>query len=87
MEIMRNELSSERFIAIKCDVTNEIDVKNSIEETVKVWGTIHVALASAGVVWPTVLLTSKKSLDIKVFKNVIDINLYGTIYVAKYAAL
>jgi NAD(P)-dependent dehydrogenase (short-subunit alcohol dehydrogenase family) len=39
------------------------------------------------VVWPTVLLTSKKSLDIKVFKNVIDINIYGTIYVAKYASL
>jgi NAD(P)-dependent dehydrogenase (short-subunit alcohol dehydrogenase family) len=38
------------------------------------------------VVWPTVLLTSKKSLDIKVFKNVIDINIYGTIYVAKYAS-
>jgi NAD(P)-dependent dehydrogenase (short-subunit alcohol dehydrogenase family) len=39
------------------------------------------------VVWPTVLLTSKKSLDVKVFKNVIDINIYGTIYVAKYASL
>ena len=44
-------------------------------------------MASAGVVWPTVLLTSKKTLDINVFKNVIDINLYGTIYVAKYAAI
>lgn len=62
-------------------------MKSSIEQTVKTWGTIHVALASAGVVWPTVLLTSKKTLDMKVFKNVIDINLYGTIYVAKYAAI
>jgi NADP-dependent 3-hydroxy acid dehydrogenase YdfG len=87
MDILKKEFCVERFIAIKCDVRKEMDVKNSIEETVKIWGTIHVALASAGVVWPTALLTSKKTLDIKVFKNVIDINLYGTIYVAKYASI
>jgi hypothetical protein len=31
MDIMKKEFSEERFIAIKCDVTKEVDVKNSIE--------------------------------------------------------
>ncbi len=33
------------------------------------------------------MLTSKKSLDLKVFKNVIDINLNGSIYLAKYSSI
>ena len=86
MEMLKTELK-ERIISFKCDVTNEEDVKNAIEGTAKVWGTIHVALACAGVAWPMLTYSDKVTLDTKKFKTIIDINLYGSIYVAKYAAI
>ena len=52
MESLNTELK-ERFFYISCDVTSEEEVKNAIEKTVAHFGTIHVALASAGVPWPT----------------------------------
>ena len=62
-------------------------MKNAIEATVNKWGALHVSLSSAGVVWQTIFLSSKKNLDIKTFKSVIDVNLYGSLYVAKYSSI
>ena len=71
----------------KCDVTKEEEVKAAVEGTVAKWGALHAALASAGICPYNLMLTSKKSLDITGFKNVIDINVYGSIYLAKYASI
>ena len=84
-DLLKKELKS--ILCIKCDVTKEEDVKRAIEETVKVFGEIHVALACAGVATITPTLTSKGSLDLDVFRKVVEINLYGSIYVAKYASI
>jgi NADP-dependent 3-hydroxy acid dehydrogenase YdfG len=62
MEMIAKELK-ERVITIKCDVTVEEDVKKAMYSVAEQWGTIHVALACAGVAWPTMTLTSKASLD------------------------
>ena len=70
-----------------CNVTKEEDVKNAIYGTAKEWGTVHVALACAGVAWPLLTYSPKKELDIETFRKVVDINLWGTIYVAKYASV
>ena len=86
LELMQKELK-DRVLCIKCDVSSEEDVKRAIDETVKVFGTVHVAIACAGVLLASSTLTSKGSLDIKLFKKTIDINVYGSIYVAKYAAV
>ena len=86
MNSLRNELGPERLICFKCDVSVEEDVKNAIKGTVDKFGAIHVALASAGVSWPNMTLTSKSSLDMKLFKKIFDINVFGSMYVAKYAA-
>ena len=85
LDLLKKELKS--ILCIKCDVTKEEDVKRAIEETVKVFGEIHVALACAGVATITPTLTSKGSLDLDVFRKVVEINLYGSIYVAKYASI
>ena len=56
--------------------------------TVREYGTIHVAMACAGVNWPPVLTYSSKApLDTTKFKSVVDINLFGSVFVAKYAAV
>lgn len=86
MEMIKSELR-DRLLTFKCNVTVEQDVKTAMEATAAQWGTIHVALACAGVAWPCLTLTSKTDLDTDRFKQVIDINVYGSIYVAKYASV
>ena len=86
LAMLKSELK-ERILTIKCDVTKEEDVQRAVEETVKAFGTIHAALACAGVATITPTLTSKGPLDTSVFKKVTEINVYGSIYVAKYCAV
>lgn len=83
---LKNELK-ERIITFQCDVSKEEDVKKAVDGTVAVWGTIHVALACAGVSWPMLTLTSKETLDVKKFQQLMAINLYGSIFVAKYCSI
>jgi 3-hydroxyacyl-CoA dehydrogenase/3-hydroxy-2-methylbutyryl-CoA dehydrogenase len=77
----------ERVLTVKCDVTKEEDVKSAVELTVKTFGTVHAALACAGVATITPTLSSRGPLDTAVFKKVTEINVYGSIYVAKYCAV
>lgn len=87
MNLLLKELGGDRLITFRCNVTIEEDIKQAIEGTVQQFGTIHVALACAGVAWPSMTLTSSSSLDMNIVRQVIDINLYGSIYVAKYASI
>jgi len=86
LNLLAKELK-ERYLSIKCDVTKEGDVKNAVEKTVEKFGALHVAIPCAGVAWPGMTLTSRGSLDMDLFENVVKINLYGSAYVAKYAAV
>ena len=55
--------------------------------TVKTFGKIDAAIACAGISALTPILTSKGSIDMKVFEKVLRINLYGSMYVAKHSAI
>ena len=77
----------ERIFCVTCDVTKEEDVKRAIDETVKVFGTIHAALACAGVAWVTPTLTSRGPMNSQIFEKVLQINVMGSAYMAKYAAV
>ena len=69
------------------DVTVEEQVKDAMFGVVKAWGTIHVVIPCAGVNWPVLTIPRKGLLDFKRYKKVLDINLMGGIYVAKYASI
>ena len=86
LALLRTELK-DRILTFKCDVTKEEDVKAAIEQTVQTFGVLHVALACAGIAPVSLTLSSKGSLDIPLFKKTVDINVYGSIYVAKHAAI
>ena len=58
-----------------------------MEATVARWGTIHACLTSAGVNWPVITMTPKAPMDTQKFKKVIDINLMGSVNVAKYCSV
>jgi 3-hydroxyacyl-CoA dehydrogenase / 3-hydroxy-2-methylbutyryl-CoA dehydrogenase len=86
MQSLQDDLK-ERILCLYCNVTKEEDVKQAIKQTVERYGTIHVALAAAGVMWPSPMLSSKGPLDTKSFEMLFRINVFGSAYVAKYAAI
>jgi NAD(P)-dependent dehydrogenase (short-subunit alcohol dehydrogenase family) len=86
LELLKAELK-DRVICFKCDVTKEEDVKKAIEGTVSAFGTIHAVLACAGIATVGLTLSSKGSLDMNTFKKAMEINVYGSAYTAKYAAV
>ncbi len=62
LELLKNDLK-ERVLVVKCDVTKEEDVKKAIDATVEAFGTVHAALACAGIATVGPTLSSKGSLD------------------------
>ena len=78
MEQLKKEIG-QNLISFICNVTNEEDVKKAIEGTVKHWGNLHASIACAGVAWPILTLSSKNDMDTERFKQVMDINVMGSI--------
>ena len=85
-----DELSKEigkNIITFPCDVTKESEVKNAIEGTVNHWGKLQAAIACAGIAKPIIPALGDEWLDIENFKRHLDINVMGSVYMAKHASL
>lgn len=67
-------------LLIKCDVSNEDEVKNMVDKIINKFGTIDVLVNNAGIAKDNFF--EEKTL--KEFKEVIDVNLVGTYLVSKY---
>ncbi|MDJ0941426.1 MAG: SDR family oxidoreductase [Woeseiaceae bacterium] len=76
----------DRASFVKTDVSNEADVKESIEAAKDAMGGITLAVNCAGVATAGRTLGREGSLDTEVFNRVIQINLVGTFNVTKEAA-
>jgi len=76
-------------LCIKVDVSKEEEVKGAFETVVEKFKSVHIAVNCAGIpsVLPTLSGGGKNGFDTNTFKMAIEINLMGSIYVAKYAAL
>ena len=70
-----------KALIIKCDVANEIDVKNMVEEIINTLGRIDVVVNNASIAIDTIL--EDKTVDN--FRRILDINLIGTFIVSKEA--
>jgi short-subunit dehydrogenase len=68
-------------LCLKLDVASEADNKHLIEETVRVFGQIDILINNAGISMRALL----EEIDVEVFKKVMDINFYGTLFATKYA--
>lgn len=68
--------------AAHLDVSQHLMVENVVEEAIKTFGSLDLAVNSAGVSGKRE--TSINTLDIEQWKRVIDINLNGTFYCLKY---
>jgi dehydrogenase/reductase SDR family member 7B len=81
-EIKRTiEHSGGEVLVVKTDVSVEADCKNLIEETVKHYGHIDVLINNAGISMRAIF----EEVDLKVLKQLMDINFWGTVYCTKYA--
>lgn len=65
----------------------EKDVKGTVEKCVAHFGELHALVNSAGINLPSMFLTSKTALDTKALHKMFEVNLFGTLYFCKYAAV
>jgi len=69
-------------IAVKCDVSQENEVRTMFKKTVEKFGRIDILINNAGIVFD--LPFSKRTVDH--WRKTLDTNLIGTFLCAKYAA-
>lgn len=72
--------------AVTIDVTNEEQVKDAMEQTIKKWGKVNVCVNCAGVAPPMKTLSKKGPHNLDQFSKVLQINTVGTFNVIRLAA-
>ncbi|HHY21448.1 MAG TPA: SDR family oxidoreductase [Bacilli bacterium] len=71
-----NELKSfgVKTLAVKCDITNEEDVKNTVEQAVAHFGQIDILVNNSGATWAAPV----EDMPYSAWKKIIDVNVTGT---------
>lgn len=70
------------IVAVKCDISDEEEVKNFIAESKKQLGSIDILINNAGIIKDGLLMRMKE----KDFSDVLDVNLKGTFITTREAA-
>ncbi|QQL50959.1 SDR family oxidoreductase [Mucilaginibacter ginkgonis] len=70
-----------KALSIQCDVSKEGDCESMIKQTVATFARIDVLVNNAGITMRALF----KDMDLSVFKSVMDINFWGTVYCTRYA--
>lgn len=85
-EISANSLKEEveknynvKALTVKCDISNEIEVKKMVEEIITTLGRIDVLVNNAGIAIDTVFEDKK----VENFRKILDVNLIGQFITAK----
>lgn len=81
LEELRNELPTTEILIRKTDVSLEDDCRALIEETVSRFGQIDILINNAGISMRALF----EDVDLKVIRELMDVNFYGTVYCSKYA--
>jgi short-subunit dehydrogenase len=81
LEELRAELPGTEILIQTTDVSNENDCRTLIEETIKRFGQIDVLINNAGISMRALF----EEVDLKVIRQLMDVNFFGTVYCSKYA--
>ncbi|MCK5776803.1 MAG: SDR family oxidoreductase [Bacteroidales bacterium] len=68
-------------LVVKTDVSKEVDCENLISKTIEKYTTIDILINNAGLSMRALF----KDVDLKVLKELMDVNFWGTVYCTKYA--
>lgn len=70
-----------KAVAVQCDVSNESDCKDLINQAIHTFKRIDVLVNNAGISMRALF----KDLDLLVLRNLMDVNFWGAVYCTKYA--
>ena len=71
-----------KAICVKCDISNELEVKNMFNEIITTFNTIDVVVNNAGIA----IDTTVEDKTVENFRKILDVNLIGTFLVSREAA-
>ena len=72
-----------KALPIKCDISNEDEIKNMVEQSYKTFGNIDVLVNNAGIAIDTDFRDKTKEN----FQKILDVNLIGPFLVSKYTGV
>ncbi len=75
------QIPKENYMLVKVDITFEEEVKNAFKNITQKFNAIDILINNAGI---SQICRFDKT-DLNIFKKVIDVNFYGTVYCTKYA--
>ncbi|MFK7953744.1 MAG: SDR family oxidoreductase [Ekhidna sp.] len=75
------ELGEKPSLAMNLNASNEEDNKKMVDQTIAKFGRIDILVCNAGVSMRALF----EDIDLEVFRQLMDINFYGTIYATKFA--
>jgi short-subunit dehydrogenase len=75
------KVSNPNILVVPTDVTKEEDCKNLIDATINRFKTIDILINNAGISMRALFET----VDLKVIKQLMDVNFWGAVYCTKYA--
>jgi len=81
LEELRTELSDTEILIHTTDVSDENDCRELINATIQKFGRIDVLINNAGISMRAVF----EDVDLKVIRQLMDVNFFGTVYCSKFA--
>ena len=69
-----------KALAVQTDVSNADDCESLIKQTILTFGKVDVLINNAGLSMRALF----KDTDLKVLKNLMDVNFWGTVYCTKF---
>jgi short-subunit dehydrogenase len=81
LEALKAELPNTEILITTTDVSLEDDCRNLIDQTIQRFGKIDVLINNAGISMRALF----EEVDLKVIRQLMDVNFYGTVYCSKYA--
>ncbi len=81
LEELKASLVNTQILVTRTDVTSEHACKELIQMTIQYFGKIDVLINNAGLSMRALF----EDIDLASFKQVMDVNFYGTVYCTKYA--
>ncbi len=73
--------NNSNILTVKTDVSKENQCKQLVEKTIETFGQIDILINNAGISMRALF----EELDLKVIKDLMDVNFWGTVYCTKYA--
>lgn len=81
LEELREELPGTEILITTTDVSHEDDCRHLMEQTIERYGQMDVLINNAGISMRALF----EDVDLKVIRQLMDVNFYGTVYCTKYA--